>query len=44
MSTVTKNTSYLVANSPSTSSKYISAKKLGVKIITEGELQALLRS
>lgn len=40
-STVSKNTSYLIANSPSTSSKYLTAKKLGVKIIDESDFQKL---
>jgi len=37
-SSVSKKTSYLVCNEPSTSSKYTKAEKLGTPIITEDEL------
>ncbi len=36
-SSVTKETDYLVSNETSNSSKYLAAKKLGVKIINEAE-------
>ena len=43
LSTVSQNTSYLIANSPSNSSKYLAAKKLNVTIITETEFQKLIK-
>ncbi|MBP5297452.1 MAG: hypothetical protein J6Y94_09010, partial [Bacteriovoracaceae bacterium] len=42
-SSVSKKTAYLVANEPSNSSKYRKAKELGIKIINEQELQAILQ-
>lgn len=39
---VTSKTDYLIANNPSTSSKYLTAQKLGVKIINESDFQKLL--
>lgn len=39
---VNKDTLYLVCNEPSSSSKYKSAEKLGIKIITEDELYNIL--
>lgn len=40
---VTKNTDYLVCNSPSGSSKYKKATELGVKVITEEELKEIMK-
>ena len=42
-SSVSKKTAYLVANEPSSSSKYRKAQELGIKIITEQELQAIIQ-
>ncbi|MFA6518687.1 MAG: NAD-dependent DNA ligase LigA [Candidatus Shapirobacteria bacterium] len=42
LSAVSQNTSYLITNSPSNSSKYLTAQKLNVKIITEAEFSKLL--
>ena len=42
LSSVTSNTNYLVCNQKSNSDKYLSAKKLGVPIITESEFSSLL--
>ncbi len=41
-SSVSKNTSYLVTNAPSSSSKYRKAVELGIKIISEEELAKIL--
>lgn len=41
-SAVNQSTDYLLTNSPSTSSKYLTAVKLGVKIINESDFQKLL--
>ena len=41
-SSVSKNTAYLVTNAPSSSSKYRKAVELGIKIISEEELAAIL--
>jgi len=42
LSSVTSNTNYLICNEPSDSDKYLSAKKLGIKIISESEFNQLL--
>ncbi len=39
--TVSKNTSFLVCNEKSSSSKYVKAEKLGVQIITEDQLSEM---
>jgi len=41
-SSVTSKTDYLITNTTSTSSKYLTAQKLGVKIINESDFQKLL--
>ena len=43
LSTVTSHTNYLICNSPSNSDKYLSAQKLGIKIITEAEFSSLIK-
>ncbi len=42
LTSVSQKTTYLLTNSPSQSSKYLAAKKLGVKIINESDFQKLL--
>jgi len=43
-SAVSSNTNYLIANSPSASDKYQTAKKLNIRILSEQEFQKLINS